>query len=77
MKELNILGLLFFLMSFPAVGIQMKLEFFQRKFWTASRQVYLKIFFMTESTRVSNCVDYKYSGFLVKSKTCKETTYLK
>lgn len=24
---------------FPAVGIQMKLEFFQRKFWTASRQV--------------------------------------
>lgn len=25
--------------SLSAVGIQMKLEFFQRKFWTASKQV--------------------------------------
>uniref|UniRef100_A0AAR2KCB5 VWFA domain-containing protein n=1 Tax=Pygocentrus nattereri TaxID=42514 RepID=A0AAR2KCB5_PYGNA len=28
-----------FFLCFSAVGIQMKLEFFQRKFWTASRQV--------------------------------------
>lgn len=32
-------------LSFPAVGIQMKLEFFQRKFWTASRQVHFKLKF--------------------------------
>lgn len=30
-------------MTPKAVGIQMKLEFFQRKFWTASRQVSTEI----------------------------------
>uniref|UniRef100_A0A7N9AXU4 Calcium voltage-gated channel auxiliary subunit alpha2delta 3 n=1 Tax=Mastacembelus armatus TaxID=205130 RepID=A0A7N9AXU4_9TELE len=34
-----------------AVGIQMKLEFFQRKFWTASRQSHLAI---------SACLDYAH-----------------
>lgn len=31
-------------MTLKAVGIQMKLEFFQRKFWTASRQVSTEIY---------------------------------
>lgn len=31
-------------MTPKAVGIQMKLEFFQRKFWTASRQVSTEIY---------------------------------
>lgn len=37
LQDLNVTSSLYF--SLSAVGIQMKLEFFQRKFWTASKQV--------------------------------------
>lgn len=37
LKHINIPLSVYF--SLSAVGIQMKLEFFQRKFWTASKQV--------------------------------------
>lgn len=56
-KNINITISLYF--SLSAVGIQMKLEFFQRKFWTASKQVHLQqtpqsnAFFVSISLTVS------------------------
>lgn len=59
-------GFIYLFFSFPAVGIQMKLEFFQRKFWTASRQVYFKLmgFLSLNPQQFLNCE----SDDLVRSK---------
>uniref|UniRef100_A0A669P0U6 Calcium voltage-gated channel auxiliary subunit alpha2delta 3 n=1 Tax=Phasianus colchicus TaxID=9054 RepID=A0A669P0U6_PHACC len=78
-----------FVYSIPfstAVGIQMKLEFFQRKFWTASRQVFLSavlpmltsryVFAVPIAQRLKQTLepcDTEYPAF-VSERTIKETT---
>lgn len=76
-KHAGVFLLLF--MSFPAVGIQMKLEFFQRKFWTASRQVYFKLKFSLSLNHNSLLTVQMmiHIFFCHKQSYCKETMYLK
>uniref|UniRef100_A0A8C8HY65 VWFA domain-containing protein n=1 Tax=Oncorhynchus tshawytscha TaxID=74940 RepID=A0A8C8HY65_ONCTS len=67
-----------FLKSTIAVGIQMNLNFFQRKFWTASRQVdththtQIDSFKLQGKTMLVPC-DTEYPAF-VSERTIKETT---
>lgn len=55
----------------------MKLEFFQRKFWTASRQVYFKFSLSLNPQQLSNSSDDDLQFFCRKQNYCKQTTYLK
>uniref|UniRef100_A0A4W6EVE5 Calcium channel, voltage dependent, alpha2/delta subunit 3 n=1 Tax=Lates calcarifer TaxID=8187 RepID=A0A4W6EVE5_LATCA len=55
-----------------SVGIQMKLEFFQRKFWTACRQVTRQQLLSRGKTMMVPC-DTEYPAF-VSERTIKETT---
>uniref|UniRef100_A0A8C0VU86 Voltage-dependent calcium channel subunit alpha-2/delta-3 n=1 Tax=Cyanistes caeruleus TaxID=156563 RepID=A0A8C0VU86_CYACU len=60
-----------------AVGIQMKLEFFQRKFWTASRQVYFKLKFSLSLNlqQTINCYLIDNNGFILVSEDYQQTGY--
>lgn len=58
-------------MTPKAVGIQMKLEFFQRKFWTASRQVSTEIYahgniyiYQTRSSKTDVCITALFDVFM-------------